>query len=117
MAHAPKSMPLQRSLQNGRYAFCELNKLGPPQVGQGTWRGLDKGSLIGVSQRGRNCLRGLGAECHFEGGVFFAGQQLTVFLLLHEANHYQQTVAADLGCEVQAVVNAQSQQLKVTTLR
>ena len=44
-------MPLQRSLQNGLYAFCELNKLGPPQVGQGTWRGLDKGSLIGVSQK------------------------------------------------------------------
>jgi len=42
-------MPLHRALQNGRYALCELNKLGPPQVGHFTCFGFADGSLIGLS--------------------------------------------------------------------
>ena len=63
-------------------------------MGHFTSRGFDKGWLIWVSQISADRQCDLGAECHFEGGVFFAGQQLAVFLLLHEANHHQQTVAA-----------------------
>ncbi len=59
----------------------------------------------------------LRAECHFKGGVFFVGNQFAIGLLLHEADHDQQSVATDFRGEVQAVVDSQAQQLKVTTLR
>jgi hypothetical protein len=58
----------------------------------------------------------LRAECHFKGCVFFAGKQFAIGLLLHEANDHQQTVAADFWREIQAVVDAQAQQLKIATL-
>ena len=59
----------------------------------------------------------LRAERHFKGGVFFVGNQFAIDLLLHESNHHQQTVATDFRGEVQAVVDSQAEQLKITTLR
>ena len=102
-------MPLQRALQKGRYVFWGLNKLGPPQVGHLTCLGLTKGSVIsGLA---------LCAQCHFKRRVVFAGNKLAIGLLLHQPNDHQQAIAADLGCEVQAVVDAQTQQLKISALR
>ena len=85
-------------------------------MGHFTSRGFDKGWLIRVSQINADRQCDLGAECHFERCVIFAGHQLAVFLLLHQADDHQQAVAADFRCEVQAVVNAQTQQLKVAAL-
>ena len=106
-------MPLQRALQKGRYAFWGLYKLGPAQVGHFTCLGLTKGSLI---SRFLVSLH-LGAEGHFKRCVVFAGNEFAIGLLVHEANDHQQTVATDLGCEVQAIVHAQTEQLKVATMR
>ena len=99
-----------------------MNKLGPPQVGHFTCLGLAGGSLMyhsclthGFLNR-FNGVCPLRAECHFKGRVFFAGKQFAIGLLLHEANDYQQTVAADFWCEIQAVFDAQAQQLKIATL-
>ena len=76
-----------------------------------TCLGLADGSLIRFKS-----VCPLRAECHFKGCVFFAGKQFAVVLLLHEANNHQQSVAADFGCEVQAVVDAQAQQLEIAPL-
>ena len=59
----------------------------------------------------------LRAERHFKGGVFFVGNQFAIGLLLHQADDHQQSVAADFGGEVQAVVDSQSEQLEIATLR
>ena len=102
--------------------FCELNKLGPPQVGHFTCLGLADGSLMGYSWVTHGSLTRfkracpLRAERHFKGRVFFAGKQFAIGLLLHEANDHQQTVATDFWREIQAVVDAQAKQLKVATL-
>lgn len=61
--------------------------------------------------------RCLGAERHFKGGVFFAGDQLAIGLLLHQSNDHQESVATDFWREIQAVIDAQTQQLEVATLR
>jgi hypothetical protein len=64
-----------------------------------------------------DCACTLSAERHFKGGVFLVGNQFAIGCLLHQPNDHQQSVAADLGCEVQSVVNSQTEQLKITALR
>ena len=49
LAHAPRSICLQRSLQKGRYTFAGLYTLSPPQLGQVTmraWGGVEVGSAM-----------------------------------------------------------------------
>lgn len=61
--------------------------------------------------------RCLGAERHFKGGVFFAGDELAIGLLLHQSNDHQKSIATDFRGQVEAVIDAQTQQLEVATLR
>lgn len=52
LAHAPRSICLQRSLQKGRYTFAGLYTLLPPQLGQVTMRACGEGAgewgILGV---------------------------------------------------------------------
>lgn len=52
LAHAPRSICLQRSLQKGRYTFAGLYTLSPPQLGQVTKRACEEGAgewgILGV---------------------------------------------------------------------
>jgi hypothetical protein len=57
VAHSPKSMSLQRSEQNGRYAFSGRQATGWPQVGQATV------VVVSVMKKGKGGWRRLFLAC------------------------------------------------------